>query len=183
MLKSHESELVRATGASTAPQWIEDPRGTRKSFCRDPRGLKIPVRRREHHSPDVIHTAYIDRAIWRACSRDLSCGRARETSSRLWDTLSPSDIINVDDSARDTQPSSLYLLGIDVSSVAILSLILYHFLTLNAFFIFNSNKIIKETHISFVLQYLLRRFSPTSVLDAIMCMKILSRDIVIDKCL
>lgn len=28
MLKSHETGLVRAAGAFTAPQWIEDPRGT-----------------------------------------------------------------------------------------------------------------------------------------------------------
>lgn len=97
MLKSHESGLVRAADLFHRVRWIEDPRGTRKSFSHDPRDLKIPVRRREHHSLDVIpHSAlYRSRYDGRVRAICLTEGLAK-TSSRFWDTSDSSDIVSVE---------------------------------------------------------------------------------------
>lgn len=90
MLKSHESGLIKADDLFYRARWIEDPRGTRKSFCHDPRDLKIPVRRWKHHSLDVI-----PRCVYNVLYRSRYDGRVRaiclteelaETLSRYYDT-------------------------------------------------------------------------------------------------
>lgn len=102
MLKSHESGLVKVAACLHRAQWIEDPRGTRESFCRDPPGLENSRQAsRTSLSGRYTHRVYIDRRYdGRVRAICLAEGLAKLQGTRLWDTSIPPDIINVDHSER-----------------------------------------------------------------------------------
>lgn len=127
MLKSHESGLIRAADLFYRARWIEDPRGTRKSFCHDPRNLKIPVRRWKHHSLDIIPRSVLYRSRYDGCVRAicLTEGLAK-TLSRYYDASDSSSGYHIGVN-RWERIDLLFCFLSAIHIAHIISLILYYF--------------------------------------------------------